>query len=111
MAIGLKVIVNPLVAEKKKEVRAVEETIDKPKPMTVAQWGEHLDIIKKHSIVNEVDYASAWTAGRTVFAIQGEFFVRPLRFRSIPLVKMSLSQEKEFYQNPGTPFLVVHQVK
>lgn len=88
----------------------MEETIAKPKPMTIAQWGEHLDTIKQYSIENEVDYASAWTYGRTVFTIQGEFYVRPLRFRSIPLAKMSQRELLELYETPGTPFLCVHAV-
>lgn len=88
----------------------MEETIFKPEQMTIVQWGEHLDSIKKYSVDNEMDYASAWTYGRTVFAIRGEFYVRPLRFRSMPLVQIGQRELKELYETPGTRFLVVHQV-
>lgn len=93
-----------------KGVRAVEETIVEPEQMTIAQWREHLDSIKKYSVENEMDYASAWTKGRTVFAIQGEFYVRPLQFRLIPHIKMNERELLELHENPGTSFIVVHQV-
>ena len=99
-----------LSGTEKKGVKAVEVTVSETKEMTGSQWSEHLNLIKKYSIENEVEYASAWTYGRTVFAVQGEFFVRPLRFRSIPLAKMGERELLELYESPGTPFLVVHQV-
>lgn len=96
------------------QIRKGGRAVGKPKEelneMTVAQWSEHLNTIKRHSIENEAEYASAWTQGRTVFAIQGEWYVRPLRYRSIPLTKMSEGELTELYETPGTPFLFVHAV-
>lgn len=79
--------------------------------MTPEKWRQHINDIKGYSILNEMDYASAWGDGHTVFAIKGSLHLKPKGHRSILEKEMTESELEMLSELPGTPFMAVRPVQ